>query len=149
MPAAEAENLSAAAYSMVDELGRIEEWYRTNKWKIDRRETLKKQLIASLGESARPEVEYEVVGALYAALISPRENQRKITSMERVKRALGASEFVKAVTMTLKALDERMCKSQQRELGLTTEARTGPREIRITRLEPAQNPGPEPLIPAA
>lgn len=66
----------------------------------------------------------------------PRENQRRIVDLAKVKKHLGLPLFMKLVSMTLKNLDAHVTEVDQAKLGLTVTERTGPRSCTVSTKSP-------------
>lgn len=90
--------------SIVDEYGELCRELDAFKPKIDRKEALGRE-IRGWYDSASPHVAYIETGSNFEVQISPRSNERKVTSWSKVFKILGKVEFLKWATITLKDLD--------------------------------------------
>lgn len=73
---------------------------------------------------------FEAKGKKYTITVSPREFQRKIVSMTKVKAKLGLKRFLTLCGFTLKNLDAHIPTSEQK--GMVIREQTGHRSLTIT-----------------
>lgn len=114
---------------VVDEYGRLDAELKAVKPKEARHEQLR-ETIQSWYESADPEQSFTVDGSRYTVELSARANERKIKSIQALYKRFGIREFLKLVTVSLKALEERLTVAEMS--AFVTQDRTGRRGLKVT-----------------
>ena len=117
---------------LIDEYAALDAAINRMKPHIARHAALRTELFVRRGGNyADPSETVTLENDRYVLAWTPRENQRRITDLGKVKKHLGLALFMKLVSMTLKALDAHVTEAQQAELGLTVTERTGPRACTV------------------
>lgn len=111
---------------LVDEYSKLDAEYTAFSPKIARRKKLRELILAWYPELPGDQAK-TISGVSYDLMIGLAEEQNKITNLRKVWKALGATRFVDACSMTLKALREALGETEAAEY-LTCE-RTGPRSL--------------------
>ena len=119
--------------AVVDELGELDEWWESIAAKRKRREGLREQA-QSWFAKAKADDAFKEPGTRFVLFAGLRASQRRITSMVKLRKALGAiARFDAVVSVVLGKLDELMSPEQQTAAGIV-EDRTGPRVVKTVRL---------------
>jgi hypothetical protein len=117
----------------VDRFGYLDERYYANKHWLDERESLKKVIQEQYKDHpANQPVHTE--GTEYMVDLTIRENQQKITDKAKafraLRKAMGITPLIEALTYTLKLLDAHIPKQKQ---SFVVTERTGPRTLTSAR----------------
>jgi hypothetical protein len=116
--------------AQLDRFGYLDTRYREAKPWLTEREALKK-LIQVRHDLDAAELPIRDEGSLYFVDLTPREQQRVVTSKTKafaaLKKALGIKAFTEALTYTFKLLDEFV--PSEKQAAFVTQARTGPRDV--------------------
>ena len=118
---------------IIDELGALDEELAPLKPKIKRAESLRK-LVSGVWQGPATEGA-KIEGDRYVALVSARDNQRFLTSIRKVAKAMGA-KFWQHCAITLKAVEEHL--DPEIAQALIGEAFTGPRHVTTYRAAPKE-----------
>lgn len=136
---------------MIDEFAELDA--RVAAWKpaLARHKELRETITAWYDEMPADQA-FEAKGNMFAIRISPRELQRKIVSMTKVKAKLGLKLFLDLCSFTLKNLDAHIPTAEQKHL--VAQQRTGHRSVTVipyyTTDKPAsQAPNPHPCTTGA
>lgn len=116
--------------AVIDELGRLEAEIDKLKPKVERAKVLDRE-IAQWCDHLPPDQEKAIDGEHYAAVVSRRDNQRRIVSLGKIFRTVGQAKFLEKCTLTLKALDSLI--HREKQAGFVTEERTGKRTVKLVR----------------
>ena len=116
--------IASTRASVVDEYGELQRRLRLHQPDADRAAELR-EIIRGWYEDAGPDSTFTEVGRNYRLDIGRRSNQRKITSMRRLARAIGQSAWWAHCEYPLKFLAGLL----PDDSGLVSETRTGPRRI--------------------
>ena len=113
--------------------GELDEWWESIATKRKRREALREQVQAWYA-TAKADDGFKETGTKYVLFAGLRATQRRITSMAKLRKALGAiARFDQVVNVVLGKLDELLSPEQQAAAGIV-EARTGARVVKTMRL---------------
>lgn len=123
--------------ALIDEFGDVERLRREFAPTERRYQQLRDEIA---GWCPDPEKEYVEKGHRYELLISRRDEQRKV-DVKAAQKKLGLTKFLKACSLTMKALEAFLPKPEIE--ALTTKARTGPRTLIPTPVTPAPDIAPE------
>jgi len=113
---------------LVDEFAELDRTIATYKTNLDRHKELRETILSWHANLAANQ-SAEVHGKKYALRITPREFQRKITSMAKVKAKLGLARFLQLCSFKLKNLDAHIPTSEQ--AGLVAREQTGHRSLEV------------------
>jgi hypothetical protein len=100
---------------------------------VKRHKELREALLAHAVKTQgnNPDATLSLSNGKHTIIWSPKEEQRRITDLGKVKKRLGLPLFMKLVSMTLKNLDAYITTVEQATLGLTVSERTGPRDCNV------------------
>jgi hypothetical protein len=79
---------------------------------------------------------FKILGAKYEVQIGPRDNERKVTSMAKLFKALSQAVFLLHCTIPMKIIDALLPGEKQKDVVLT--ARTGSRPVKAVALPEAE-----------
>lgn len=125
--------------AVVDELGRLSEKLRECDAVHKRYDVLRKQ-VAGWYDAAAADVAATVEGRQYSVEVSARSEERKIKSMAKLAKALGAKVWWSICKVTMGDLDEHMTKAMQEAHVVV--GQTGSRTVKVTRKDLGDGPGP-------
>lgn len=113
---------------LVDEYAELDRAIAPWKPKIARHKELRETITGWYDELPAADT-FEAKGKKHTVRVSPREYQRRILSMGKVKAKLGLKRFLELCSFTLKHLDAHIPTSEQ--TALVTRERTGHRSLEI------------------
>lgn len=114
--------------ALIDQLGELDVEIAPLETKKKQAEEIRGQL-RGLRPKMKPEQAFQLEGAKFVAQIGVMGDERKISDMKAVARAVGAEAFMGHCSFTLKKLEE-LLQSSAKVAALVTTARTGSRTVK-------------------
>ncbi len=127
---------AARRAAVIDELGEVEKRLESKKPDERRKKELVKEILSWVPKTLAAAEETVFHGKKYDARITAQENERTITSMEKVAELLGIKAFIQHAKVTLKQLEVLLSPAQQGQV--ISSDRTGPRSVDVELREAGQ-----------
>jgi len=124
-----------ATAQLADRFGALDVQVQRFKPTAKLQETLRKE-IQALYDASPPEQDFVLKGDLFEIQIGPRENERKITSMAKLLKAITQKVFLDHCGFPMKIIDALLPGDKQKDLVAT--ARTGTRAVKAIPLASTQ-----------